>query len=314
MNENIFSWDAMNAGNDPFAKDTLYETDDRFYTLPKDKEGKGAAIIRFLPDGEMRENGSMGTIQKVFKINTTFTREGKKRFVNEFSPTTIGKPDPFQEEWSRLYNNNQRQESKEFNRATRYITNIKIIKDPACPENEGKIFLLDMSFSLAQKIQNIIQPSEEDMALGAKPKALFNPMKGYNFRLVSRKGANGIINYDSSTVDESETSIYSTTDEAVEDLKNNAHKLSWFLDEKNYKSYDWLKERLAWVQFKDNKEAKISEAKEHVANTYTVDPSDAPFDTGLNQKTQTAQNTQASQTVTPSVDQELDDLINGITK
>lgn len=315
MTEDIFSWDSMNAGADPFAeKSNRFETDDRFYTLTKDKDGKGAAVIRFLPDGEKRENGSMGTIQKVFKINTTFTKNGKKRFVNEYSPTTIGLPDPFQEEWSRLYNAGDKEASKAFNRTTRYITNIKVIKDPACPENEGKIFLFDMSYTMAQKIQGYIQPSEADLALGTKPKALFNPINGYNFKLIAKMGANDMITYDSSTIDDAPSAIYKDAQEAIDDISKNAHKLSWFLDESNYLSYDKLKEKLDWVCWKDSNNSGSSSKPEVKVETAATPASAA----STAQTVETPNNLKNDAPFEPdnstSVEDELDALINGITK
>lgn len=323
MNDDIFSWDNMTGDSDPFAK-TEYETDKRFYVLPKDKDGNGSAMIRFIPDGEKREDGSMGTIQKVFKINTTFTKNGKKRFVNEWSPTTIGKPDPFFEKWQSLYNSGQKEDSKKFNRATRYITNIKIINDPVKPENNGKIFLFDMSFKMAQQIQGYIQPPEAQVKLGIKPKNLFNPINGYNFLLISKKGSNDMIDYDSSKCEETPSSIYNSAEEAIADITAHAHKLSWFFDESNYKSYDYLQNRLKYVTFTDTEAPKVAtSAPQQVQTTASVSnvaPESVPFDIGLNTATQapvspTPVTTQVNQApATQSVDDELDALINGLSK
>ena len=108
---NSFDFDNMvqEVGQDPFAASSnKYAEDDRFYKLAKDKEGNGGAVIRFLPD----RNKNM--IMQVNKINTTIEKNGKKRFVNELSPQTIGLPCPFQEEWSRLWNLGQKDESKKL--------------------------------------------------------------------------------------------------------------------------------------------------------------------------------------------------------
>jgi len=106
MDINAFNFDAMKeaVGIDPFAKTTnKYAEDNRFYKLTKDKDGNGAALIRFLPDSER------GMIQKLFKLNTTITKNGKKRFVSEYSPSSIGLPCPFQEEWQKLWNNGDKE-------------------------------------------------------------------------------------------------------------------------------------------------------------------------------------------------------------
>ena len=153
---NAFNFDSMKQaiGSDPFADSTKkYAEDDRFYKLTKDKNGNGAALIRFIPDSER------GMIQKLFKINTTITKNEKKRFVSEFSPSTIGQPCPFQEKWQELWNAGDKEGAKQFGRGIKYIANIKIIKDPANPENEGKIFLYEMSGAMKDKIQNAVNPS-----------------------------------------------------------------------------------------------------------------------------------------------------------
>lgn len=325
--DNVFDWNKMTGDNDPFAKSD-YDSDKRFYNLPKDKEGNGSALIRFLPDGEKREDGSMGTIQKVFRINTTFTKNGKKRFCNEWSPTTIGKPDPFFEAWQKLYNSGQKEESKKFNRATRYITNIKVINDPVNPENNGKIFLLDMSYKMAQAIQGYLQPPESQQKLGIKPKNLFNPINGYNFMLISKKGSNGLIDYDSSKCDDQPSAIYNSVEEAISDITTHCHKLSWFLDEANYKTYDFLQNRLKYVMFQDAEtpSATSSAPKAQSAQQTQVkvsQPDEVPFDTGLTAPAPQVQQIQTPVAPTPtatqaqpatSVDDELDALINGLSK
>lgn len=244
----FFDFDNMvSAGSDPFAKTGGFESDNRFYKLGKDEDGKGVAIIRFLPDSER------GMIQQVYKINTSIQNDGKKRFVNELSPQTIGNPCPFQEKWATLWNAGKKEEAKNFSRTVRYYTNIKVIKDPRNPENEGKIFLFDMSTSLKDKIQSIIQPSEEDIALGQTAKQLFNPLKGNSFKLSSRKGSNGIVSYDSSSVVDVVDSIYDTPEEALADIKENTYKLSDFLKPEAFMSYEELCDKLQWVTW-DNTE------------------------------------------------------------
>ena len=261
IDASAFNFEAMKeeVGVNPFAAmANNFKKDERFYVLSKNKDGFGQALIRFLPDSEK------GMIQRMFKINTTVWRQGKKRFVNEFSPTTIGLPDPFQERWQELWNDGIKEDvkdsngnivkygSKTFSRGIRYVSNIKIIKDPANPENEGKIFLYEMSGSMKDKIQNALDPSEEERALGATAKELFNPLKGNSFRLVAKKGANDQINYDSSEVVQDVTSIYSNVEEALKDIDENTYKLSDLLKPEEFLSYEELQRKLNWVTFEDN--------------------------------------------------------------
>lgn len=235
-----FDWNSMNAGANPFESKS-YESDTRFYTLAKDENGNGAALIRFLPS-EVHENGSMSTIMKVFKYNVR--SKTSKRFIAEWSPSTIGLPDPIQEKWASLWNAGQKDEAKRYARSTRYIANIKVIKDPKNPANEGKIFLFDMSQTLGEKIKSILTPNEQELALGAVAKNLFDPIKGFNFKLIATKGANGFTEYSKSDAEANPSAIYNSVEEAVEDIKNNAYKLSDWQKPESYKSYDALKELL----------------------------------------------------------------------
>ena len=310
---NSFDFDNMvqEVGQDPFAASSnKYAEDDRFYKLAKDKEGNGGAVIRFLPD----RNKNM--IMQVNKINTTIEKNGKKRFVNELSPQTIGLPCPFQEEWARLWNLGQKDESKKFGRAIRYYANIKVIKDPLNPANEGKIFLLDMSGTLKDKIQKLVSPSQADKDLGAAAKQLFNPIKGNSFRLVCRKGTNGIPSYDSSDAVAEENSIYNSMEEAFEDIKNNTHDLNDFKKPETYLSYEKLQDKLRWVTFTEATQTQNVQAvpaagttELNAANT-TVAPS-AIAQTPVIETP--VQNTQSEQTAQPAQQtQSLDAMLEGL--
>lgn len=248
IDASMFDFDAMKeaVGADPFAEATNKQgRDDRFYKLTKDKDGNGAALIRFLPDSEK------GMIKQLYKINTTITKNGKKRFVNEFSPQTIGAPCPFQEKWQELWNAGDKEGAKLYGRGIVYVANIKVINDPKNPENNGKIFLYEMSGKLKTKIQDAMSPSDSDIALGAVPKQVFNPFKGNSFRLVAKKGANGQINYDASEVVNEVTSIYNSIEEGLEDLNNNTYKLSDLVKPESFMSYAELKSKFDWVTFAD---------------------------------------------------------------
>lgn len=302
-----FDWNTMNNGEDPFAKKNEYPIDTRFYSLKKDEKGNGAALIRFLPS-EVYENGSMSTIKRVFKYN--IKSKVSKQFISEWSPATIGLPDPIQEKWASLWNEGKKEESRRYARSTRYIANIKVLKDPANPDNEGKIFLLDMSETLAQKIKGIIQPSDNDLALGTKPKNLFDPLNGYSFRLIASLGANGFTEYNKSDAVPEKSAIYANIEEAVKDINENAYKLSDWDKPESYKTYDEIKSMLERL---DNPVANKSSndiedsitldsigRTENIANTAA---SDVPFDLDSN----------SNSNQKPRVTDNLDDLIKELS-
>lgn len=310
IDANAFNFDAMKeaVGADPFAQATnKYARDERFYVLGKDKDGKGVAIIRFLPDSEK------GMIQMMYKINTTIIKNGKKRFVSEFSPSTIGQPDPFQEKWQELWNSGDKEAAKMYGRGIRYVANIKVIKDPQNPDNEGKIFLYEMSGKMKDKLQAALDPSDQDKALGAKPKEIFNPLRGNSFKLACSKGSNGQINYDASEVISDVTSIYESVEEALDDIKNNTYKLSDLIKPEAFMSYEELQKKMSWVNFantndtNDTLKADVQNAKVETV-TDVKDSSETPKVTEVTEtKTEVPEVTE-----TKTEDQSLDSLLDGL--
>ena len=305
IDASIFDFDAMKAelGADPFEEKNTktYTVDERFYRLGRDKEGNGGAIIRFLPDSER------GMIQEMFKINTNIIKDGKKRFVSEYSPQTIGQPCPFQEKWQELWNSGDKEGSKLYSRSTSYVTNIKVLRDPANPENEGKIFLYEMSMRMRDKIRSAVDPSQQDRDLGATPKEMFNPLRGNSFKLACKKGANGQITYDSSEVISDVTSIYESPQAAIQDIKENTHKLSDLLKPESFMTYQELQEKMRWVTFADQQ-----------PQTAKVDTLSAEVNTSQPKQTE-VQEAQAAKVETPpeaqptqSKSDSLDDLLNGL--
>ena len=267
----FFDFDSLTQSNsDPFEDSTSYvsEVDTRFYTLPKNKDGSGEAIICFIPDQNQK------IFKKVFKFNISNFVSGKKRFANYFSPTTIGLPDPVQERWQKLWNDGLKDEAKKFSRTIRYITNIKVIKDPLNPENDGKIFLYEMSQSLKEKIKHAVELSEMDKQLNRPRKEIFNPTKGWLMKLTCKKAVNGFTTYDDSeffNVSPDDPRMadlipYKDAQSAIDDIKANAHPLDWFDKPENYKTYDELKEKLEWVYPSDTS-AAVS-----VKETRTTEP------------------------------------------
>lgn len=219
--------------------------DDRFYKLKRDENGNGAAIIRFLPDPNMK------LLQQLYRINCNGQKGAERRWVSELSPQNINQPDPFHKMWADLWQAGKKEEARQFARQTRFYTNILVIKDPAEPANEGKVFLLDLSQSLKLMLENAMFPSDADRALGAEPKALFNPLQGHNFKLVSSKAATGFITYEKSSVVDAVTSVFDSKEEAVTFIKENCHPLDDFLKPEAYKSYEELQEKLNYVMFRD---------------------------------------------------------------
>lgn len=311
IDASIFDFDAMvsELGADPFEEKTStgFQRDERFYVLSKDAEGNGAAIIRFLPDSER------GMIQQLFKINSNTIKNGQKRFVSEFSPATIGMPCPFQEKWQELWNSGDKEGAKQFSRGTRFVANIKVLRDPAKPENEGKIFLFEFSARMRDKIRAAIDPSQQDRDLGATPKELFNPLRGNSFKLACKKGANNQITYDSSEVLSDVSAIYTSAEEALKDIKENTYKLSDLLKPEAFMSYAELQDKFKWVTFQDQvagAQVKTTQTEALTAEVKTETPKESEV---LASKAQVAQVAQAQEPQTQAQKSDsLDDLLAGL--
>ena len=237
--------------------------DDRFYKLKRDENGNGAAIIRFLPDPNLK------MMLQLWKINVNNQKGADRRWVSELSPQNINQPDPFHKAWADLWQQGKKEEARKFARQTRFYTNILVVKDPANPANEGKVFLLDLSQSLKLMLENAMFPSDADRALGAEAKALFNPLQGHNFKLVSSKAATGFITYEKSSVMDPVTSVFDSKEEAVAFIKENCYPLDDFLKPETYKSYEELQQKLEYVMFRDGSATPAEAATSEVVDTST---------------------------------------------
>lgn len=284
MNGDMFDFGNMvsKLGSNPFEEKTKWASDNRFYTLPKNEKGEGSAVIAFLPDPERRP------LIRLYKINTTIIKDGQRRFCNEWSPTTINQPCPFQEAWQKLYNAGEREESRKFARSTRYVANIIVLKDPLQPENEGKVFLYDMSQKFKDKLEQAVNPSQQDVALGVERKEIFNPTRGWVMRLVARKQSNDMVSYDSSEFVKQDP-IWADPQVAYDNIVAKCYKLSDFLKPEAYKSYDELKQEFDRVTFANGPAPKSS-------NSEVLEAVAAPT------KTSTSS----------AADSELDDLLKGL--
>lgn len=247
MDINDFNFDSITAENGNVFEEKKNYSDERFYTLPKKSDGSGSAIIAFMPDKHKVP------MIKMFKIRTTIMNGKQKRWLNAWSPKSIGKPCPFQETYINHYNEDSDTAIK-FKPTERWVCNIKVIKDSEKPENEGKIFLYEMSKSMAEKIKDALTLTQEDIEIGNERKEIFNPFKGWIFNLKCAKGDNGFTSYDSSSFSRlpNGKTIYNIksefTDECkkegIDDILNKTYDLSEFQKPENFMSYDDLYKEL----------------------------------------------------------------------
>ena len=206
--------------------------DERLWKLECDKSGNGYAVIRFLP----APNGEDLPFVKLY----SHAFQGPGGWYIENSLTTMNQKDPVSEYNTMLWNNGTdagKDQARKQKRKLTYISNIYVVKDPANPENEGKVFLYKFGKKIFDKITAAMQPEFEDEE-AIDP---FDFWQGANFKLKIKKVA-GYWNYDSSEF--SKVGALLDDDEALEALWNKEYSLTAFTDPSNFKSYDELEKRL----------------------------------------------------------------------
>ena len=221
--------------------------DDRLWKLEVDKSGNGYAVIRFLPapDGE--------DLPFVKLYSHTF--QGPGGWYIENSLTTLGQKDPVSEYNSQLWNNGTdagKDAARKQKRKLTYISNIYVVKDPANPENEGKVFLYKYGKKIFDKLTAAMQPEFEDEE-AIDP---FDFWQGANFKLKAKNVA-GYRNYDSSEF--TAVTPLLDDDDALEAVWKKENSLKEFIDADQFKSYDDLKKRLEYVLGSRRPTASIEE-------------------------------------------------------
>jgi len=206
--------------------------DDRIWKLDVDKGGNGYAVIRFLPAPEGEDLPFVKLYSHAF--------QGPGGWFIENSLTTLGQKDPVSEYNSLLWNNGTdagKETARKQKRKLTYVTNIYVVKDPANPENEGKVFLYKYGKKIFDKIMEAMKPEFADET----PINPFDFWAGANFKLKIRR-VEGYQNYDKSEFGSAEALF--DDDAKLEKIYNSLYNLNEFTDPKNFKSYEKLKERL----------------------------------------------------------------------
>jgi len=209
--------------------------DDRFWKPEMDKTGVGSAIIRFLPAPEGEDLPWVKLYSHAF--------QGPGGWYIENSLTTLGQKDPVSEHNRELWNSGSEKDKETVRKQKRklnYYSNIYVVKDPANPSNEGKVFLFKFGKKIFDKILAAMQPEFED----EEPINPFDFWQGANFKLKIRK-VDGYWNYDKSEFDRAEPLL--DDDDALEAIWKKENSLSALVAADQFKSYDDLEKRLKMV-------------------------------------------------------------------
>ena len=210
-------------------------SDDRLWRLECDKGGNGYAVIRFLPapDGE--------DLPFVKLYSHAF--QGSGGWLIDSCLTTLNQKCPICEHNSGLWNSgidSNKEVARKQKRKLTYMSNIYVVKDPANPENEGKVFLYKFGKKIFDKITTAMQPEFEDES----PIDPFDFWQGANFKLKAKNVA-GYRNYDSSEF--AAQGALLDDDDAMEAVWKKQYSLAEFVAPDQFKSYDELRKRLDYV-------------------------------------------------------------------
>ena len=209
--------------------------DERLWKPEMDKTGNGFAVIRFLPAPE----GEELPWAKLY----THAFQGPGGWYIENSLTTLGQKDPVSEHNRELWNSGSDKDKETVRKQKRklsYYSNIYVVKDPANPANEGKVFLFKYGKKIFDKIMEAMQPEFEDET----PINPFDFWQGANFKLKLVK-KDGYWNYDKSEFDRVAPVL--DDDDALEAVWKKQYSLTAVTASDQFKSYDDLEKRLKLV-------------------------------------------------------------------
>ena len=209
--------------------------DERLWKPEMDKTGVGSAVIRFLPapDGE--------DVPWVKMYTHAF--QGPGGWYIENSLTTVGQKDPVSEYNRGLWNSGSEKDKdivRKQKRKLSYYSNVYVVKDPANPANEGKVFLFKYGKKIFDKILNAMQPEFDD----EDPINPFDFWQGANFKIKIVK-KDGYWNYDKSEFDRVAPLL--DDDDALEAIWKKEYSLSAITAPDQFKSYEDLEKRMNYV-------------------------------------------------------------------
>jgi len=208
------------------------QDDERFWRPEIDKAGNGYAVIRFLPAPAGEDVPFVRIFDHAFK--------GAGGWLIDGCLTSVGEKCPVCEHNSALWNTGTKDNQalvRSQKRKLSFVSNIYVVKDPAHPENEGKVMLFKYGKKIFDKLNAAMNPEFEDES----PLNPFDMWAGANFKLKIRK-VEGYSNYDKSEFDSS--GALDEDDDTLEAIWKREYPLTTFLERKNFKTYDEVKSRL----------------------------------------------------------------------
>lgn len=182
------------------------EADAKEWKLTLDNAKNGGAVIRFLPGRTPESLPFVKLVNHGFKVGNKWYIENCTSTHGDFDSCPVCKYISDND----LYNTDNKAYGN-LKRKTSFWANILVIKDPAAPENEGKVFKYRFGQKVMDKINAMV---EVDTAMGEVPVDVTCPFGGANF-ILKVKQVGGFSNYDESKF-AGPTEIANIADEAVQ--------------------------------------------------------------------------------------------------
>ncbi len=204
--------------------------DERIYYPEFSSNGTAQALIRFLPSPDT---------DIPFVSTYSHSVKGPGGWYIENCPTTLKKECPVCKANSAIWDSDQ-ETARKRKRKQNYYSNILVVKDPAHPENEGKVFLYRYGKKVHDKIMERINPGEDSIE---EPVMVFDYYDGADFKLIIKKikvGNLNMPNYDSCQFDNPSPV---GTDAEIEKIDKSLYSLSEFVSPDNFKEYGELESK-----------------------------------------------------------------------
>lgn len=219
-------------------------SDDRFWTLTRDKANNGFAIIRFLDvsKADQEHYGDDADIAPWAHYYTHGFKNEQGRWFMTNCRTSIGEECPVCQANSILWNTGDKKKQeivRKRKRKEHYVANIYVVKDSAAPENEGKVFLYRFGKSIFEKITDAMSPQFED-EVGFVP---FDFWEGANFKLKARE-VDDYIKYDKSEFESPEPLA---DDDEMEEIWEKCYPLHEIVATDKFEEFDVIKAKFERV-------------------------------------------------------------------
>lgn len=249
-------------------KGSATQKDERLYKPGFDKkEGKGYAVIRFLPAKEGEH------FVRVF----SHAFKGKDGWYIENSRSTIGEEDPVGISNTLYWKKGENEGNESFKntararkRNTKYFANVLVKKDTVNTDWNGKNGIYEFGGQIFKKIEAAAKPEFED----DQPMDPFDLWTGADFKIKivgkeipdSRNGGKALVpNYENSEFDRP-SELFEGDDAAKEELFGKTYDLSEFL---KVKTFDELAARFKKVTGEAHNKLESGDPAESVAERLT---------------------------------------------